>query len=56
MSDETSTQVKIQMTNKYKTTIVSRRLYKMGSPHEEGDREKIRENTVVVKTTIIFKQ
>ena len=46
------------MINKYKTTMVLRRLYKMGSPHEDEDEdgEKRRENTVAVQTTIIFKQ
>ena len=48
MSDGTDTQVRVQMINKCKTLMTSRRLYNMGSPHEEGDGEKRKENTVAV--------
>ena len=40
VSDGTSTQVKVQIINKYKVLMASRRLYKEGSPHEEGDQKK----------------
>ena len=40
VSDETSTQVRVQIINKCKAMIVLRRLYKKGSPHEERDRKK----------------
>ena len=40
MSDGTSTQVRVQIVNKCKTTMASRRLYRKGSPHEEADGEK----------------
>ena len=40
MSDGTGTQVKVQMINKCKALMTSRGLYKRGSPHEEGNREK----------------
>ena len=43
VSDGTSTQVKVQIINKCKAMMASRRLYKEGSPHEEGDGKKIRE-------------
>ena len=36
VSDGTSTQVGVQIINKCKAMIASRRLYKKGSPHEEG--------------------
>lgn len=40
VSDGTSTQVKVQIINKCKAMMASRRLYKEGSPHEEGDGKK----------------
>ena len=40
VSDGTSTQVRVQIINKCKVMMASRRLYKKGSPHEEGDRKK----------------
>ena len=40
VSDGTSTQVEVQIINKCKATMVSRRLYKKGSPHEEGHKKK----------------
>ena len=36
VSDGTSTQVGVQIINKCKAMIASKRLYKKGSPHEEG--------------------
>ena len=42
VSDETSTQVGAQIINKCKVMMASRRLYKKGSPHEEGDARKAR--------------
>ena len=41
VSDGASTQVGVQIINKCKATMASRRLYKKGGPHEEGD-EKMR--------------
>ena len=38
--DGTSTQVRVQIINKCKAMMVSRRLYKKGSPHEERDRKR----------------
>ena len=43
VSDGISTQVGVQIINKCKATMVSRRLYKKGSPHEEGHMKKWRE-------------
>ena len=40
VSDRTSTQVGVQIINKCKTMMASRRLYKKGSPHEEGHDKK----------------
>ena len=40
VSDGTDIQVRVQIINKYKTTMASRRLYKKGSPHEEGHARK----------------
>ena len=40
VSDGTSTQVGIQIINKCKAMMASRRLYKKGSPHEEGHARK----------------
>ena len=37
VSDRTSTQVRVQIINKCKAMIASRRLYKKGSHHEERD-------------------
>ena len=42
VSDGTSTQVRVQIINKCKALMASRRLYKKGSPHEEGEGEKER--------------
>ena len=42
VSDGTSTQVKVQIINKCKAMMASRRLYKKGSPHEERGRKKRR--------------
>ena len=42
VSDGTNTQVGVQIINKCKAMMASRRLYKEGSPHEEGDRKKKR--------------
>ena len=39
VSDGTSTQVRVQIINKCKVMMALRRLYKKGSPHEEGDRK-----------------
>ena len=36
VSDGTSTQVGVQIINKCRAMIASRRLYKEGSPHEDG--------------------
>ena len=36
VSDGTSTQVRVQIINKCKVMMASRRLYKKGSSHEEG--------------------
>ena len=44
VSDGTNTQVRVQIINKCKTLMASRRLYKKGSPHEE-EREKKRGRT-----------
>ena len=35
VSDGTSTQVMVQIINKYKAMMALKRLYKKGSPHEE---------------------
>ena len=43
VSDGTCTQVGVQIINKCKATMASRRLYKKGSPHEEGLARKGRE-------------
>ena len=40
VSDGTSTQVMVQIINKYKAMMALKRLYKKGSPHEEGDRKE----------------
>ena len=40
--DGTSTQVRVQIINKCKAMMASRRLYKEGSPHKEGDGKKKR--------------
>ena len=40
MSDGTSTQVRVQIINKCKALMASRRLYKKGSPYEEEGGEK----------------
>ena len=40
VSDGTSTQVRVQIINKCKAMMASRRLHKEGSPHEEGDGTK----------------
>ena len=40
VSDGTSTQVGVQIINKCKVMMASRRLYKKGSPHEEGHVKK----------------
>ena len=42
VSDGTSTQVGVQIINKCKAMMASRRLYKKGSPHEEGHVKKRR--------------
>ena len=42
MSDGISTQVGVRIINKCKATMASRRLYKKGSPHEEGHTKKRR--------------
>ena len=42
VSDGTSTQMGAQIINKCKATMASRRLYKKGSPHEEGHARKER--------------
>ena len=39
VSDGTSTQVRVQIINKCKATMASRRLYKKESSYEEGDRK-----------------
>ena len=44
VSDGIITQVKVQIINKYRAMMASRRLYKEGSPHEERDRKKGEEN------------
>ena len=36
VSDGTDIQVRVQIINKCKVMMASRRLYKKGSPHEEG--------------------
>ena len=36
----TTTHVRVQIINKCKAMMASRRLYKKGSPHEERDRKK----------------
>ena len=56
MSDGTSTQVRVQIINKCKATVASRRLYKKGSPHEEKDGRKREENGGTVQTIVIFEQ
>ena len=55
VSNGTSTQVRVQITNKYKVMMTSRRLYKKGSPHEEGDKRK-KESRGTAQTTVIFEQ
>ena len=40
VSDGTSTQVRVQIINKCKAMMASRRLYKKGSPHEKKDRKR----------------
>ena len=40
VSDGTNTQVGVQIINKCKATMALRRLYKKGSPHEEGHSRK----------------
>ena len=40
VSDGTSIQVRVQIINKCRVMMVSRRLYKEGSPHEERDGKK----------------
>ena len=40
VSDGTSTQVRVQIINKCKAMMASRRLSKKGSPHEERDRKR----------------
>jgi len=40
VSDGTSIQVGVQIINKCKSTMASRRLYKKGSPYEEGHARK----------------
>ena len=40
VSDGTSTQVRVQIINKYRAIMASRKLYKEGSPREEGDRKE----------------
>ena len=42
VSDGTSTQVGIQIINKCRAMMASRRLYKKGNPHEEGHARKAR--------------
>ena len=42
VSDGTDTQVRVQIINKCKVTMASRRLYKKGSPHEEEHARKRR--------------
>ena len=44
VSDGTSTKVRVQIINKCRVMMTSRRLYKEGSPHEERDRKKGEEN------------
>ena len=56
VSDGTITQVRVQMIDKCKVTMASRKLYKKGSPHEERRIEKSKENRGTVQTTVIFKQ
>ena len=40
VSDGTNTQVGVQIINKCKATMALKRLYKKGSPHEEGHVKK----------------
>ena len=40
VSDGISTQVRVQIINKCKATMASRRLYKKGSPHKEREGKK----------------
>ena len=42
VSDGTNTQVGVQIINKCKAMMASRRLYKKGSPYEEGHARKRR--------------
>ena len=42
VSDGTDIQVRVQIINKCKVMMASRRLYKKGSPHEEGHMKKER--------------
>ena len=42
VSDRISTQVGVRIINKCKVMMASRRLYKKGSSHEEGDARKAR--------------
>jgi len=50
VSDGIRTQVRVQIINKCKATMTSRRLYKKGSTHEE----KKEENRETVQTTVVF--
>ena len=45
VSDETSTQVGVQIINKCKVTMASRRLYKKESPHEKRGLGKFKGRT-----------
>ena len=56
VSDGTSTQVRVQIINKCKVLMASRRLYKKGSPHEEEDGEKRELEQKNSARTIVFQK
>ena len=53
VSDGTRTQVRVQIINKCKAMMTSRRLYKKGSPHEVK-KEKKEENRGTIQIIVVF--
>ena len=54
VSDETGTQVRVQMINKWNVKMIQRRIYKVKNPSWRKDRKKGKENTVEIKIVFVF--
>ena len=55
VTDETSTQVRVQMIDRWRVKMIQKGLYKVGDSPRKGDQKKReKKNNIAIQTVLVF--